>query len=158
MNIQIRLAKPNELAILTTLSLRSKRSNGYDDAFMDACREELTVTVERMEEGEYWVADSGGICGCVCFTPDISDKNTAEINTFFIDPDWQRKGVGRLLWEKILERAAQQSITTLMLDADPYAVSFYEAMGFETIGETPSGSIPGRVLPRMSIKLTKSSA
>lgn len=153
MKLQIRLAKPSETAILTELSMRSKRSNGYDDAFMEACREELTVTVERMEEGEYWVAERGVICGCVCLTPDISDKNTAEINAFFIDPQWQRKGIGRLLWEKILERAAQRNITNLTLDADPDAVSFYEAMGFETIGETPSSSIPGRVLPKMSIKL-----
>ena len=157
-NLEIRLAKPDETAVLTELSLRSKRSNGYDDAFMDACREELTVTVERMEEGEYWVADSGVICGCVCLTPDISDKNTAEINAFFIDPHWQRKGIGRLLWEKMLERAAQRDITRLVLDADPYAVSFYEAMGFKTIGKTPSGSIPGRVLPRMCVKLPKSNA
>lgn len=157
MELQIRLAKPHETAILTDLSLRSKRANGYDDAFMNACREELTVTVERMEEGEYWVADSGVICGCVCLTPDITDKNSAEINAFFIDPDQQRKGIGRQLWAKILERAAQRSITELTLDADPGAVAFYEAMGFETIGETPSGSIPGRVLPKMSIKLAKSS-
>lgn len=153
MKFQIRLAKPHETTILTELSLRSKRSNGYDDAFMEACREELTVTVERMEAGEYWVADSGVICGCVCLTPDISDKSTAEINAFFIDPEWQRKGIGRLLWDKMLERAAQLGITRLVLDADPYAVLFYEAMGFKTIGSTPSGSIPGRVLPKMSIKL-----
>lgn len=156
MKFQIRLAKPNETAVLTDLSMRSKRSNGYDEAFMDLCREELTVTVERMEKGEYWVADSGVICGCACLTPCNSDKNAAEINAFFIDPNWQRKGVGRLLWAKMLERAAQQNITTLMLDADPYAVPFYEAMGFKTIGETPSEVIPGRSLPRMSINLDKS--
>ncbi|MFK5980785.1 MAG: GNAT family N-acetyltransferase [Rhizobiaceae bacterium] len=153
MKLNIRPAKPNETAILTDLSMRSKRSNGYDHAFMAACQEELTVTVKRMEEGEYWVADAGTVCGCVNLTPDATDATSAEINAFFIDPDWQRKGVGRQLWAKMLERAAQLNLTTLMLDADPYAVSFYEAMGFKTIGETVSGSIPGRVLPRMSIKL-----
>jgi N-acetylglutamate synthase-like GNAT family acetyltransferase len=158
MKLQIRLAKPNESAILTDLSLRSKRSNGYDETFMAACREELTVTAERMEEGEYWIAEAGSICGCVCLTPDTDDEKSAEINAFFIDPNWQRKGIGRLLWAKMLDRASQQNITTLTLDADPYAVSFYEAMGFETIGETPSGSIPGRVLPRMSIKLSGTNA
>lgn len=153
MKLHIRLAKPNEAAVLTDLSMRSKRSNGYDDDFMAACQEELTVTVERMSEGEYWVADTGSICGCVSLTPDVSDETSAEIDALFIDPDWQRKGIGRQLWAKMLERAAQLNITTLMLDADPYAVSFYKAMGFETIGETPSDAIPGRVLPRMSIKL-----
>ena len=35
------------------------------------------------------------------------------------------------------------------LDADPHAVGFYEHMGAKVIGEAPSGSIPGRMLPRM---------
>ncbi|PCI05964.1 MAG: GNAT family N-acetyltransferase [Hyphomicrobiales bacterium] len=153
MKIEIRRAKPDETAILTDLSMRSKRSNGYDDAFMDACREELTVTVERIEGGEYWVADAGVIYGCVCLGPYFSDTDSAQINAFFIDPDWQRKGIGRLLWAKILERAAQRGIIRLTLDADPAAVAFYQAMGFETIGETPSGSIPGRVIPQMAIQL-----
>jgi hypothetical protein len=33
--------------------------------------------------------------------------------------------------------------------ADPYAESFYAKYGAERIGEAPSGSIPGRFLPRM---------
>jgi len=153
MKFSIRLAQNDEQSILTDLSLRSKRSNGYDDTFMDACREELTVTKARMNEGEYWVAEADIICGCVCLTPDISDNKSAEINAFFIDPAWQRKGIGRLLWAKMLERSAQLGISRLYLDADPYAVPFYEAVGFQIIGETASEAIPGRVLPRMLITL-----
>lgn len=153
MKITIRPAKINENSVLTALSLRSKRSNGYDDTFMDACVEELTVTNKRMIEGEYWVAEADIICGCVCLTADISNNDTAEINAFFIDPAWQRRGIGRLLWEKMLERSAELGISRLYLDADPFAVPFYEAVGFEIIGETPSESIPGRVLPRMLITL-----
>ncbi|MBL4733023.1 MAG: GNAT family N-acetyltransferase [Rhizobiaceae bacterium] len=153
MKIIIRPAKPHEAKTLSDLSMRSKRSNGYDDSFMDACREELTITENQLSSGEYWVADAGAICGCVNLSPDKTDKTTGEINTFFIDPEWQRKGIGRLLWAKILEQAEQTGLTKLTLDADPFAVPFYEALGFETVGETPSGSIPGRVLPRMSFSL-----
>lgn len=154
MKFNIRRATSDELGILTDLSLRSKRSNGYDDAFMEACQEELTVTNERMNEGEYWVAYAGAIYGCVCLTPDIADETSGEINAFFIDPDKKRMGIGRLLWAKILERAVHFGITRLFLDADPFAVPFYEAMGFKTIGEIPSETIPGRVLPRMAIELS----
>jgi hypothetical protein len=35
------------------------------------------------------------------------------------------------------------------LDSDPFAVGFYEAMRCEVFGETPSDSIPGRMLPRL---------
>lgn len=36
---------------------------------------------------------------------------------------------------------------------DPFAVAFYEAMGMRITGESPSGSIPGRMLPRMERRL-----
>lgn len=151
MKIEVRRANPNEAKALTSLSLRSKRSNGYDDAFMDGCREELTVTSASMNEGEYWVAVSNEMCGCVCLRP--GEQKSAEICAFFVDPDWQRKGIGHLLWTKILERTRQLGIERLVLDADPYAVPFYKALGFEIISESPSGSIPGRLLPHMSIDL-----
>lgn len=152
MNIEIRRARPEEADALTDLSLRSKRSNGYDDAFMAACRAELTVTADRMTAGEYWVAESGGICGCACLLAD-PDGGSGEVHAFFIDPGWQRKGVGRLLWRKLVERAKAKGIADLRLDADPFAVPFYEALGFKVVGETPSDSIPGRTIPHMTIAI-----
>ena len=152
MNIEIRLARPEDAEALTDLSLRSKASNGYDEAFMSACREELTVTEKSLAEGEYWVAESGDICGCACLAAD-PDGHAGEIHAFFIDPDCQRRGIGRLLWQKVLERAKAQGLERLYLDADPAAVPFYEAMGFTVVGESPSGSIPGRSLPYMTLDL-----
>lgn len=152
LDIEIRRARPEDAETLTDLSMRSKRSNGYDEAFMAACREELTVTVKRLCEGEYWVAESGAVCGCACLVTDLTNCS-GEIHAFFIDPEWQRKGIGRLLWRKLAERAREAGLTELHLDADPFAVPFYEALGFQVTGEVPSGSIPGRALPRMSIAL-----
>jgi hypothetical protein len=39
------------------------------------------------------------------------------------------------------------------VDADPFAAPFYKRMGMREIGVSPSGSIPGRFLPRLSIEL-----
>lgn len=152
MNIEIRRARLDEMDALTELSLSSKQSNGYDDAFMAACREELTVTRDRMLEGEYWVAEADGLRGCACLAVD-QDGRSAEVHAFFIDPNSKRKGIGRLLWTKLLQRAREQGVTALRLDADPYAVPFYEAIGFRTVGESPSGSIPGRAIPHMTMLL-----
>ncbi len=148
--IEIRRARPDEVGILTALSIRSKRSNGYDEAFMAACREELTVSTEDLIKGDYWVAEADVICGCACLLVDESNR-AGEVHAFFIDPDWQRKGIGRLLWQKLVEQAKAKQLEQLHLDADPFAVPFYEALGFEVTGETPSGSIPGRSLPYMTI-------
>ena len=152
MSIEIRRARPDEAGILSALSMRAKRSNGHDDAFMEACRAELTVTTSRMEEGEYWVAeDAGSVCGCACLKP--AESGSGEVHAFFIDPDHQRQGIGRLLWHKLVERARARSMTILRLDSDPAAVPFYRSMGFVEIGEAPSGSIEGRMLPRMALRL-----
>jgi N-acetylglutamate synthase-like GNAT family acetyltransferase len=154
MDIKIRKARPEDVKVLTELSIRSKRSNGYDEAFMAACREELTVTEDHLADGEYWVAESGVVCGCACLTADPNGRS-GEIHTFFIDPDWQRQGIGRLLWKKLLERAKERRLERLHLDADPAAAPFYGALGFEVAGESPSGSIAGRTLPHMTLVLDR---
>ena len=152
MQIKIRRARPDEARALTDLSMRAKRSNGYDGAFMEACRAELTVTPSSMAEDEYWVAESDTLCGCVCLI-DNRDGASGEVHAFFIDPAKQRQGIGRLLWRKVVERAKAKGLAMLHLDADPFAVPFYEAMGFVVVGEAPSGSIEGRILPRMEFRL-----
>ena len=46
-------------------------------------------------------------------------------------------------------------MTTLTLNADPSAVPFYEHVGARIVGTSPSGSIPGRELPRMRIDIAQ---
>lgn len=145
MTVVIRKALPSEADAISQLIFRSKRSNGYDDAFMDACRTELTVSKADLA-GDFWVAEQNGILGCACL------KN-GEVITFFVAPESKRQGVGRALWARLLARAQQLGMKNLQLDADPAAVPFYQSMGFEVVGEVPSGSIAGRMLPLMSRKI-----
>lgn len=153
MAIQIRTANRNDAAMLTALAMRSKQSNGYDDAFMAACREELTVTEQHFATTTYWVAEGEAIAGMVGLELD-EEGASGEIGSFFIDPAHKRKGIGRLLWQAVLDFADAQGVKTLRLDADPAAEPFYEAMGFKTVGRVASGSIAGRTLPHMVLDLT----
>lgn len=151
--MQVRRARPDEADLLTELCLRSKASNGYDDAFMAACRAELTVTPALMAECEFWVADDAGVCGCVGLLVG-ADGRSGEVHAFFIDPARKRQGIGRRLWDALAARARERGLAELQLDADPFAVPFYEALGFVTTGAAPSGSIPGRRIPRMRFELS----
>ncbi|NKB65161.1 MAG: hypothetical protein GKR95_24680 [Gammaproteobacteria bacterium] len=81
--IQIRRANLDDADALTDLSIRSKQSNGYDDAFMANCREELTVTRECLTIGEYWIAETDDICGCACLDVDI-DSRSAKVHAFLL--------------------------------------------------------------------------
>ncbi len=150
--IHIRRAKPIDARYLTDIAFRSKQSNGYDDEFMRACAKELTVSESDLENDEYWVAEQNVLCGFAGFT--VSDApGVAQLHSFFIDPKWQKKGIGKRLWFKVLQSAIAQDVKVIQLDSDPAAVEFYESLGFKFVTKVPSGSIKGRLIPRMEILL-----
>jgi GNAT superfamily N-acetyltransferase len=114
---------------------------------MEACRAELTYSAATMARGETWVAElDGKLAGFI----DVRlQDGVAEVFAMFVEPGLKRTGVGRALWQQLEASARHLGAVTVMLDADPAAVPFYAAMGCTIAGQAPSGSIPGRVLPRL---------
>lgn len=153
MAVTVRQARPEEAAALSDIVFRSKQSNGYDDAFMEACRAELAITAKTLSERAYWVAEDNILLGCAALA-NGSDPQAGEVHAFFIDPGAQRRGVGRALWHVLSRQAKANGWSRLTLDADPAAVPFYERLGFCIVGQSPSGSIPGRMIPLMAIDLS----
>ena len=152
MTLQLRPARVADCDGLTDVVFRSKQSNGYDDAFMDACRAELAITADTLEAVQIWVAeDSGRLLGCAALG--AVSRMEGEVSLFFVDPDVQGRGVGRMLWTTLFRLAHQKGYQKLTLDADPNAAAFYAKQGFVEIGQTPSGSIKGRFLPKMQLSL-----
>lgn len=147
--MKLRRARAEDAPALTALVYVSKQSNGYDDAFMAACADELRVTSDQIAETDFFVVQNAddALIGCACLT------HAGEIEKVFVHTDHKRQGVGRLLWTALRDAAQARGLTELTLDADPEAVPFYTALGFSIIGESPSGSIPGRVLPQMALRL-----
>lgn len=147
--IRIRAAESEDAAALTSLIFRSKKSNGYDDAFMALCVDVLRVTPETLIRRHAFLAEADNqLLGCAMSDP--KDASTAEVCAFFIAPEHKRRGVGQLLWYKLLSHARALGFTQLVLDADPEAVPFYTSLGFETRHDTPSEAIPDRVIPHMA--------
>lgn len=146
-----RLARAADCPALSRLCLRAKASNGYDAAFMAACREELSIRPVRLEHSEIWVIEAaeGGLLACAALEP-TAEPDLGEVALFFTQPEAQGQGLGRKLWAQLLERAQARGFARLTLDADPAAVGFYESLGFAVTGQSPSGSVPGRFLPVMT--------
>jgi GNAT superfamily N-acetyltransferase len=145
--ITIRRARLSEAGELSDLALRSKAHWGYDAAFMAACRAELTIQPAAIEAGEVWVAEAGeALVGVLEIIPKEPD---AELRLIFIAPERIGQGFGAMLWDHAEARARAYQAQGIALDADPNSVGFYERMGMRIVGESPSGSIPGRMLPRM---------
>ncbi|MEO3853197.1 GNAT family N-acetyltransferase [Streptomyces sp. B8F3] len=151
----IRAARPEEAAILSELALRSKGHWGYDEGFLALCREELTLQPSDVEQRRTAVAENQGrILGFVTVQGDPPD---GELGMLFVDPPAIGGGVGRLLLEHALVVAEAIGFKQLEIGAEPHAEAFYRAMGATRIGTVPSGSIPGRELPLMTIEPTRRS-
>jgi hypothetical protein len=58
--LTLRTPRPDEATILTELCLRSKAVWGYDEAFMLACRNELTLAPLAMQSSHLKVAEIDG--------------------------------------------------------------------------------------------------
>ena len=149
--IQLRDARQSELPALSELCLRSKAVWGYDDAFMAACRTELTLRPDELQSTHLQVAvrdcTIAGLAQIKVTEPD------ADLLKLFVEPALLRSGVGRLLFEWATARARGLSAVRMMIEADPGAAAFYERMGARYAGLAPSQSIAGRMLPCMQMDL-----
>lgn len=145
--VRVRLALPSEGPLLSDLAMRAKASWGYDAAFMERCRAELTLTPDKMATWTIWAADyDGKVAGMIALAVD-GDK--AELEDFMVEPGLQGEGIGRALMGALVSECRRLKLQTIGLDADPNAEPIYQRFGFATVGHSPSKSIPGRMLPRM---------
>lgn len=149
--ILLRAARPEEADLLGELALRSKAHWGYDQDFLNQCRQELTFQPEEIAARRIVVAESYG--QVVGFYSVDGDAPEGELGNMWVDPGSIGTGVGRRLWEHAIDSARRAGFTLLRIEAEPSAEGFYLAMGAYRIGETASGSIAGRRLPLLQHKL-----
>jgi GNAT superfamily N-acetyltransferase len=150
-NASLRAAREADLAALSGLCLRSKAIWGYDPAFMEACRTELTLTPRDLLDSTLQVAQCDGrIVGVAQVTLTGSE---ASLEKLFVDPSFLGVGIGQLLFEWALTAARKLGARSLAIESDPGAVDFYRRMGARLVGSVPSASIPGRQLPLLTFDL-----
>lgn len=142
----IRPATIDELDELSALARRSKAHWGYSAEFMAACHEELSVTPRLLREGEVFVLTRGderlGFASL-----EWLDEEEAELDHLFVEPQHIGHGHGHRLLAHACERVRGTARSRLRIQGDPHAERFYSAAGAHRVGERPSDSIPGRMLP-----------
>ena len=149
--LTLRTPGPDDAAALTELCLRSKAVWGYDAQFMEACRDELTITPEMLNSSYLQVAESEG---CLIGVAQVTlETDFAELSKLFVEPTRLRCGAGRQLFDWATRTAHQAGATELVIGADPQAAGFYRRMGAIDAGTVASGSIPGRRLPLLKLRL-----
>ncbi|MGR3501509.1 GNAT family N-acetyltransferase [Pseudaestuariivita sp.] len=141
---------PTDLPALSALCLRSKAYWGYDPAFIDACRAELTLSEADLAAFSFQMAEADGAPVGVAA---VGRGKVAELELLFIDPPAIGTGLGGHLFDWSVRVARAQGSKTLRIEADPGARSFYEQMGAVVTGSAPSSSVPGRSLPVLEMSL-----
>lgn len=148
MNTRIRPATAQDANQLSRLAIRSKAYWPYDPSFIELCKSDLTITPERAEMGNIFVAQhEEQIVGFYSFS---LHSNPPEMNNLFVLPELIGKGVGLQLWKHAIEFARSQDWRYFVMDADPYAAEkFYYKIGCYKIGEIESTALKGRFIPKL---------
>nr|QDF38614.1 GNAT family N-acetyltransferase [Bradyrhizobium symbiodeficiens] len=136
-----------ELPALSALCFRSKAVWGYDKDFMEACRRELSIDPDEMISTSIAVAEDYGKIVGIAQVKVVGSE--ADLLKLFVEPTALRRGIGRALFIWATDIAASMGADRLVIEADPDAASFYRRMGAQDRGFARSGSIAGRLLPRL---------
>jgi len=162
---RLRSPRRDEAATLIDLCLRSKAVWGYDEEFMQACRGDLTLDEGFMQacRGDLTLTASlirpsyvrvAEIRERLVGVAQVNVKEElAELDKLFIEPTRLRSGAGKALFEWAVTIARDAGAVTMVIDADPNAAGFYRRMGAVDDGMAPSGTIPGRFVPRLKLWL-----
>lgn len=134
----LRQARAEECGALSALALRSKAYWGYDPVFVQACRDTLAVTPAAVAAGRvvvlveeetplgFYALDAG------------ERRDEAELSLLFVEPAVIGHGIGRALWEHAVAKARGLGMKRLKIESDPFALSFYRAVGATLSGKVRS--------------------
>lgn len=157
--VRIRAASAVDCEAVTELCMRSKRSWGYDEEFMNQSRAALTLTPERVEDWTVRLAESpGGELVGVAASSIGDAPGEAELELMFVEPAWMGMGVGCALVKDLADRLVKVGVETLWILSDPGAEPFYLRLGAVRVGLRPSDAIPGRRLPWLRLDLVDPSS
>jgi len=151
MQLTIRAPDIEELPALSELCMRSKAVWGYDAAFMAACRRELSFEAGDLASSQVAVAARGDRLLGVAQVR-MTAEGEADLAKLFVEPAELRRGVGQALFAWAREAARGLGAARMIIEADPEAAPFYRRLGARDAGFAPSGSIAGRILPKLMLE------
>ena len=154
--MHIRQAVAREAEELSALALRAKAHWGYADTQMEQWRPALEVSGEAVLARPTFVAENNRrVVGFYSMVPSTA---AWELDNLWVEPEHVRHGFGRALVSHAVQTAAFGGASSIHIDADPNAESFYVACGAARIGEVPApiAGQPNRIRPQLMLVVTRS--
>lgn len=129
-NVEIRKLEPSEFKAAMSLALEVFIEFGqsdYNDEGIDSFKKFISNNEYLVALSIYGAIQNGNIVGV------IATKNMdSHISLFFVHREFQKKGIGRKLFNKIKENNTKGRIS---VDSSTYAVDVYHKLGFSSKGD-----------------------
>jgi predicted N-acetyltransferase YhbS len=155
MTCSIRRARPSEAEELTRLARAAKASWGYPAEWLDAWRDELTITEAYVTQNQVFVADTGdGLAGVAALERVHGD---AVLEHVWVAASHQRQGIGESLVRHVLAVASEAGDRIVRVTSDPQARGFYERFGARLVDSIPAPmpGMPERCLPVLELPVPR---
>jgi len=83
----------------------------------------------------------------------IPKQRTAHLDYFYIRREQMGKGLGRKLWNHLLDLCGEKGFKEITGETEPGALPFYIKMGANQVGTTRSKIDPKKLLPKFQFSL-----
>ncbi|OTN87815.1 hypothetical protein A5819_000263 [Enterococcus sp. 7E2_DIV0204] len=150
--IEIKKISLNDLVALQTLSIKTftdtfAKDNTPEDLkdYLDQAYTEkkLTSELQNKQSEFYFIYSDDQLAGYLKLNvndaqTETIEENALEIERIYIDSDFKRLGLGKMLYSKAIERAKALNKTAIWLgvwERNFSAMKFYHKMGFTLVGE-----------------------
>jgi N-acetylglutamate synthase-like GNAT family acetyltransferase len=131
--VTVRTALIADQKSLEALQWRASLENSGDREALLANPELIELPLQQIEAGGVFVAEvANSIKGFAAMLP-LEDGN-AELDSLFVEPEFWRHGIGRILLEHCCVAAKISGAAEIHVIANPHAEGFYNACGFEKLG------------------------
>ena len=151
-SVEIRPAQAHDAEALSAIAFKAKAHWSYSAEALESWRRELAVSADEIASKSVFVALADGrIAGFYSFCP--AERGWL-LDHLWVLPEFMRRGIGRALVTHALETAARGGASSVTVDADPNAESFYLACGATRCGEVsaPISGQTGRVRPQLRFR------
>ena len=150
--MQIRLASPEDAALLSDIAVAAKGYWGYSPATMQSWAKDLRIEPAAIQSNPTFVAETDTVAGFYMLS---HEERVWELEHLWVTPTHMRRGIGKALMSHALSTIRSHDGAVLCIDADPNAEAFYLACGARRVGEAaaPITEDPKRIRPLLEIIL-----
>lgn len=120
------------------------------ESWAHGIRPETYAAIEAAGRESFLLAEVGGrVAGFVSYAP---GEGEGQISGLYVDPDWQRRGIGRRLAEHAEAILRGHGVERVRVRASLAGVPAYAALGYEETGRSLHRTRGGRELPMVEME------